>query len=497
MPDRQHYSAIKQVLLFFIFFIASTGNGHAGDFSSAVTAIINAHPGLSGAYVLEKGEESLLARGWLAGQAETGIEVQYFIWSTDNIGTLAAEALLSAAERGVAVRVLVDDLLIDADNDVLLALAAHPNAHIRIYNPRHSVGTSTLNRIINILTDFRGVNQRMHDKSFVVDGRIAIIGGRNMADEYFDYDHLYNFRDRDVLLIGPVATDIKANFELFWESDLSVPVEKLLEKQRRQLSQQRITEVYKNLHAYAQNPQNYEPQVRRMVDDIPQRIPGLLNDLVWEDIRFICDAPGKNPGNKGLGGGGATTDQLMTLIKQARRRVTIQSPYLVMPEGGFALFRSLTAKGVKVRISTNSLASTDNVQAFSGYSKQRQKLLDTGIEISEFRPDSIRKKQLIDRYQRLEKLSPDFSIHAKTMVIDGETLCIGTFNFDPRSANLNTEIGVIIKNKKIARQVEQQIRIDMQPGNSWNAQDIPDSQASLKKRLMLNFWKLLPLKPLL
>jgi len=151
----------------------------------------------TGAYILEKGEEALLGRAWLTQHAETSIDVQYFIWSSDNIGTLAAEGLLKAAERGVSVRVLVDDLLIDADDRSLLLLAAHPNVHIRIYNPNITVGTSLLARMFNALTDFRGVNQRMHDKTAIFDGIAGITGGRNMADEYFDFDHEYNFRERE------------------------------------------------------------------------------------------------------------------------------------------------------------------------------------------------------------------------------------------------------------------------------------------------------------
>jgi len=172
---------------------------------SLIDAHIAAHANQSGVYVLDKGEEALLARAWLADHAQKSIEVQYFIWSTDNIGILASESLLRAADRGVKVRVIVDDLLIDAPDKSLLALAKHPNIDIHIYNPQHSVGTPFHKRLLNIAVNFRGVNQRMHDKTFIVDGKIAITGGRNMAAEYFDYHHKYNFRDRDALLLGSVV----------------------------------------------------------------------------------------------------------------------------------------------------------------------------------------------------------------------------------------------------------------------------------------------------
>src|SRR4030095_11707614 len=188
---------------------------------------VAAHPGQSGSYVLDTGAEALIARAWLADPAEPTLDVQYFIWSTDNVGILAAESLLRAAERGVKVRVIVDDLLIDAPDESLLALAHHPNIDIRIYNPKSSVGTPVQKRVVNVTTDFRGVNQRMHNKILLIDGKVAITGGRNMADEYFDYDHEYNFRDRDVLLVGTVVNTMSASFEQFWASPLSVPVEEL------------------------------------------------------------------------------------------------------------------------------------------------------------------------------------------------------------------------------------------------------------------------------
>ena len=226
---------------------------------------IAAHPSQSGIYVLDKGEEALIARAWLADHAQKTIEVQYFIWSTDNIGILASEALLRAADRGVKVRVIVDDLLVDAPDKSLLALAKHPNVEIRIYNPQHSVGTPFHKRLLNIVVNFRGVNQRMHDKTLMVDGKLAITGGRNMAAEYFDYNQTYNFRDRDALLIGHVVTDMQTSFEKFWASPLSAPVEELYDglgiiQKHVTVKDAEIQKIYHDLHAYAQNPENFSPE---------------------------------------------------------------------------------------------------------------------------------------------------------------------------------------------------------------------------------------------
>jgi putative cardiolipin synthase len=459
--------------------------------------IIADHEGKSGVYVLEKGEESLLARAWLAEHSRTSIDIQYFIWSSDNIGILASEALLRAAERGVKVRILVDDLLIDAPPEALLALALHPNIDIRIYNPKISVGTSTVKRISNVVTTLRAVNQRMHDKTALFDGLVGIVGGRNMADEYYDYDHRYNFRDRDALVMGPAVTQMERSFARFWESPLAVPVEKLLAKKLKKITPTRLNVIYADLRTYAEKPENFAPEVRDALRNLPLKFEGLLREMVWDEIRFLSDTPGKNDGQSGLSGGGLVTTELATILRNAKKRVTIQSPYLIMPDGGLELFRHLVQQGVEVRISTNSLASTDNLMAFSGYRKQRRRILKSGIKVFEYKPEPVIRTALMERYPKLAKEAPVFALHAKSMVIDGETLFIGTFNLDPRSANLNTEVGILVRNQRLAAQVERNIEQDMLPGNSWNAADNPDRFASAAKRRKVKLLQVLPLKPLL
>ena len=463
---------------------------------------IAAHAGQTGAYVLDRGEDALQARAWLTEHARQSIEVQYFIWSTDNIGTLAAEALLRAAERGVKVRVIVDDLLIDAPDKSLLALALHPNIEIRIYNPQHKVGTPVHKRLLNVAVDFRGVNQRMHDKTFIVDGKLAITGGRNMADEYFDYDHEYNFRDRDALLLGEAVKAMRANFENFWASELSVPVESLydglgLMKKNVRVDSAEVQQIYRGLHDYAKSPENFSPLVRALIESTPEAFPAVAREVAWGKVDFIHDRPGKNGNRFRLDGGGQTTQALARLAEGARERIVIQSPYLVLSDEAVELFRKAIARGVKIRISTNSLASTDNIQAFSGYRNQRDRLLKMGMEIFEFRPDPAVQVKLMPRAAANAK-PPVFAIHAKSMVVDGKLAFIGTYNLDPRSENLNTEVGVVIHDPAVAGIVEQAIETDMQPGNSWNAaKDKPDQHGSLAKRSRIRLWQQIPIKPLL
>lgn len=470
--------------------------------SDFIDTQIASHPDKTGVFVLDKGEDALIARAWLADYAKQTIEVQYFIWSDDNIGTLASEALLRAADRGVMVRVIVDDLLINAPDQTLLALALHPNINIKIYNPQHSVGVPFHKRLINIITDFRGVNQRMHDKTFIVDGKIAITGGRNMATEYFDYNHSYNFRDRDVLLLGKDVAGIKSSFERFWKSPLSVSVEHLYDgigifKKNVQVEDSQVKEIYQSLHDYAQSSSNFSAYLRGVISNIHNAFNAISQQIIWTNVSVISDLPGKNKAS-GLAGGGQSTSALVQLVNASQKQITIQSPYLVMSDQAVSLFQSAINRGVKVRINTNSLAATDNIQAFSGYRNQRNQLLKMGVSIYEYKPNPIVKKHLIAASILAHKRSPKFAIHAKTMVIDSETVFIGTFNFDPRSENLNTEIGVVIHNTNLAKSVEKAIKTDMQPDNSWNAAtDNPDQYVSFTKRLKVCLLQALPIKALL
>jgi putative cardiolipin synthase len=481
-------------LLLMLMLICALGPVAAFD-RADVDAELAAHAGQTGTLVLERGEQALLVRAWLADNARRTIDVQYFIWSTDNIGILAAEALLRAADRGVRVRVIVDDLMVDAPDQSLRALAAHPNIDIRIYNPVHSVGVPWYRRLLGLVTNFRRANQRMHDKTLIVDSQLVITGGRNMADEYFDYDQAYNFRDRDALVIGGAALGVQQSFERFWSSELSVALEHQLPVA---LPPDQVQATYARLHRHAADPLNFATEVRNAIATVPESFPQLARDLRWSPVEFISDMPGKNDGRSGLGGGGLSTAALARLLESAQEEVLIQSPYLVLSDDALALFRRALSRGVRIRISTNSLASTDNLQAFSGYRSQRSKLLKMGIELHEFRPHPQVEREVMQRYAALRASPPVFAIHAKTMVTDRTAVFIGTYNLDPRSENLNTEVGVIIRDPVQATRVATAIETDMLPANSWNpATDRPDAAVGFWKRTKVRLWQLLPLRALL
>lgn len=437
----------------------------------------------TGVYVLEDGGNAMMARAWLCENAEKTIDIQYFIFSTDNVGLIACDYLVRAADRGVKVRILVDDLLVDAGPHEILTMDSHPNIEIRIYNPGVNLGKNFLSKGRKLLTDFKGANQRMHNKTFTVDGKVAITGGRNIADEYFDYDHDYNFRDRDVLLLGRSVADVHSSFEQFWNSGLSVPVTKLVDEPGNNFSD---TARFERLHQYACNPDNFWPQVREKIKALPDMFHAICQSgsLVWTDsVRFVSDTPGKN--DVGMHGGGVTTDALVYLISAAQHTVDIQSPYLVVTDEGLKLFADAVKRGVRVRILTNSLASTDNLPAFAGYQKIRKQLLNAGVDIYEFKPDAKERYDIMTgALQKKMNYTPTFGLHAKGMVIDGHIAVVGTYNLDPRSANLNTECVAIINNAKLAGGMLRIMETELLPENAWHTtlQFDPDAEAGRLKR---------------
>lgn len=419
----------------------------------------------TGVYLLEQGTEAILTRAWLTEYAEQTIDVQYFIFSTDNIGLIASDYLIQAADRGIRVRILVDDIMIDARGDELLLLDAHENLSIRIYNPLANIGKNLFQKVANLITDFHNFNQRMHNKTFTVDGKVSITGGRNIADEYFGYDHAFNFRDRDVLLIGGEVKAVQRSFDEFWNDSLSVPISQLVPKEYKKPS-------YQALHQYACDPVNFLPEIRAQIYNMPETIKAIQsgNTLHWlNNIEYVSDKPGKNTQHKFLGGGGLSTQRLIDLVKTAKHSITIQTPYLITTELSQNLFKELIDNGVEIKILTNSIASNDNFDAFNGYQRVRKSLLEIGVEIYEFKPDAqIRRKVMSEEMYRKLDTMPIFTLHAKSMVIDDKITVIATFNLDPRSANLNTESITIIPSTEIAKQVKTGMLIEMQPENAWH-----------------------------
>ncbi len=448
----------------------------------------------TGVYILEDGGGAIMDRAWLCEHAEKTIDIQYFIFATDNVGLIACDYLVRAADRGVKVRILIDDILVDAGPHELLTMDSHENIEIKIYNPGVNLGKNIVGKIKKLATDFKGANQRMHNKTFTVDGSVVITGGRNIADEYFDYDHEYNFRDRDVLLLGKTVKAVNNSFEEFWNSPLSVPVTQLVSEQRNDF---KAPGRFDRLHQYACNPDNFWPQIREKIKSLPDDFKKIQasGDLAWVDsVTFVSDAPGKNDVD-GLHGGGITTTQLTNLIRSAQKTIDIQSPYLIVTHEGLAILKAAADRKVRIRVLTNSLASTDNLPAFAGYQKVRKSLLEAGVEIFEFKPNAKERYEIMTgALQQKLNYTPKFGLHAKSMVIDGRTTVVGTYNLDPRSANLNTECVTVIYSEKVARAVLKGMETEFAPENSWQTTLTynPDNEAGKSKELKTWIKKVVP-----
>ncbi|MED5463573.1 MAG: phospholipase D family protein [Myxococcota bacterium] len=455
--------------------------------------VVEGQPRPTGTVVLEDGGSAIAARGWLTEMAERTIDIQYFIFSSDKVGLIAADFMLRAAQRGVKVRLIVDDLLVDGDAEFLAALDAHPNITIRVYNPNINIGKSMPGRFYSAITDFRGVNQRMHNKTFIVDGRVVITGGRNVADEYYDYNEEYNFRDRDVLLVGGVVEKVQASFEEYWDHPLVVSIKPLASE----TVPGRVEAAWEGLHRYACDDDIYWPQARKQLGAFPTLYRNWeeFGGIRWlDDVDFVWDTPGKNT-SKGMWGGGKTTTALMDLIKGAKKSVVIQTPYLVTSGLGQGLFASAIKRGVSVTILTNSLGATDNLMAFNGYRRNRDDLLRMGVKLYEFRPDAaIRRSIMTSSLAQEVETFPVFGLHAKTLVVDDDVVVVTTFNLDPRSANLNTECMTVIRSKEVAGEVLNEIGEELKPENAWRTtlHWDPDARASWYKRFMLLWFGVLP-----
>ena len=465
------------------------------ELSSQLATLTDSASTKTGIYVLEEGDMSMLFRAWLSESAEKTIDIQYFIFSADNIGLIAVDYILRAADRGIKVRLLVDDIMVEADADELLALDSHPNLSIKIYNPIANIGKNLPQKLYSLTTEFSEFNQRMHNKTFIVDNKVVITGGRNIANEYFDYDHEYNFRDRDVLMVGGATQEVSNSFSLFWDSNLSAPINDLVKANTSEIN----AEVkFEYLHQYACSPENFWPEVREKVYATPLLFQKLVEteQVLWVDqVSFVSDFPGKNEADSGLSGGGLSTDSLISLISKAKKSIHIQTPYLVTTELSQELFKKAIQKGVSVKILTNSLLSTDNLEAFSGYERERETLLNIGVDIYEFKPDAaFRFEVMKGALQKKLNYTPKFGLHAKSMAIDDEIAVIGTFNLDPRSANLNTECIAIIHDLAIAKKLRKTMEVELKTENAWHitSEYNPDAEAEISKRFQLWLRRIVP-----
>lgn len=418
-------------------FLAATDNTLLGRAIRAQTA---AHPGLSGIYPLLDGRDAFAARILLAQAAERTLDVQYYIWHGDMSGTLLFRALQSAADRGVRVRLLLDDNNTSGLDPALAALDTHPNIEVRLFNPF----VIRAPRAIGYLTDFRRLNRRMHNKSFTADNQATIIGGRNVGDEYFDAASGVVFADLDVIGAGPVVGEVSRDFDRYWASESSFPAGRILPP----VDPAAIAEILAAAQRVERDPAAvaYVAAIRAL-PFVRQLTEGTLA-VEWAPAQMISDDPAKGLGR-------AAREELMfekmqRIFGSPKLTVDLVSPYFVPGEFGVDLFSGFAKRGVKVRALTNSLEATDVAAVHAGYARRRRDLLEAGVKLYELRSQLARPAHA----QRDSAGSSGSSLHAKTFAVDGERLFIGSFNFDPRSASLNTEMGFVIESPALAGRMQ-------------------------------------------
>ena len=399
-----------------------------------VAAWMAKHPGKSGFYPLIAGMDALGARLGLIDRADRTIDAQYFLMKPDRAGRLFTSKLLEAADRGVRVRLLLDDIFTTVDDKAFEVLNQHPNIELRLFNPIGRGGVY----YANYLGNFKLANRRMHNKSFTVDNQVSIVGGRNIADEYFELLQDAEFRDFDILAIGPIAADVSETFDRFWNHKLAVPMEAYtigkelpdLATARASIDQQTINtnnEIFKRslsstiIQDLIKERSAYFPADSYVVTDDPEK---LLN-RVSEEYKVLIT-------------------EVATLVDEAVSEVVVITPYFIPGKGGVEFWRHITNKGVRVVIVTNSLASTNHTPVHSGYARYRHDMIDAGVELYEIRVDSSKVPDGSDE-QGYDKVT----LHTKAMTIDRNQLVIGSLNLDPRSIDINTEMGVVIENKEL------------------------------------------------
>ena len=438
--------------------LVSTDRGMLYATSQRVRAQLE--PGESAFWLLDRADFSFEARLALVDRAISSLDMQYFIWEADATSRLLARRVISAADRGVRIRLLLDDLTLKGQDDELYALSSHPNIEVRTFNPWRS--RSKLGRVTEFLRRSRTLNHRMHNKIITADGQFAVVGGRNIGDRYFGTWDAFVQNDLDVLAAGPIVRDVSASFDLYWNSDEAYPLASMLDARAAAIGDtgarlglaeftKLIEGVYleagASLSVYPVEAIGWDAFFESIIETFVPGIGRLEQDL--PDIRVARPVQLAAP--------------LYEFLAQARERVLLIAPYLIPDEEFIAMVADLEARGVEVVILTNSLASNNHIIAHSGYKDARRVLLEIGVDLFESRADS----SAIEHYT-VPPAEPAFlGLHSKAAVVDGRWSFIGSPNIDPRSLVLNTELGFFIDSPELARQVTALIERDLEPDTAW------------------------------
>ena len=408
------------------------------------------HPDLTGYLVLFEPLEALATRLSLIDKAEKRLDLQYYIWDNDKVGSLALHALIRAADRGVKIRLLIDDNNAKSTEGIFLALAQHPNIEVKLFNPYRF----RKYRALDMILDLKRINRRMHNKSFIADHQVALIGGRNMTNQYYNVSDNYQFSDVDVMLVGTAVKDISHSFDEYWSHEYAYKVQEVVNQSAHHLSyeslKRQLDEHYKRVTV-----QNYLDLTSNS-----QAIDSLMSrdiQLDWVKAEVVKDSPDKIKSKAKKKE--HLNFQLIQHLEQPEKNVDLISAYFVPEKKGAKMLTDLAKDGVKVRVLTNSFKANDVAVVHAFYGKYRQNLLEHGVQLYEFLP-ALNKNDLDKNTEDLAKKAKvsikglsRSSLHAKLMALDEKQVFIGSFNFDPRSAYLNTEIGVLLNSPPLAQAV--------------------------------------------
>ena len=386
--------------------------------------------------------------------ASDSIDLQTFLWHLDTVGALVLDHVIRAADRGVTVRILVDDTFLVHEDKLLLALADHPNIEYRVFNPfkRRSGGMAT-RQLLN-LGEFRRLDHRMHNKAMVVDNQVAIVGGRNIADEYFGLDENANFRDLELILGGNIARDVGAAFDGYWNDRWSFPIETI---SHDKASPEQLAEA-RRVAGDAPHPHTEEST---------EQLVTLWRDLVdgadtGQTLLFVDEPPEDNPKNRDEAPI-QVANALGDIFDRAASEIIVVSAYLIpTPELEGAVERAL-GRGVRVRILTNSIRSNNHLTAHSAYRNHISTLLESGAELHEVRIDAEHR----DRYMLPPVEEKMLALHAKALIIDDDQVFVGSANLDPRSLRINTEMGLLVTSESFNRSVRTAVDADFSVENAW------------------------------
>jgi putative cardiolipin synthase len=428
-------------------------------------AAVRAHPDAAGFRLYSVGVDGLLLRLELIRAAQGSLDLQYYIFHGDESGRLVTEALAQAAERGVQVRILIDDAETERGDEQLFALAGHPNIAIRVFNPWRYRGHNVVLRGLEWVFNKGRLDYRMHNKLFVADGTLALIGGRNIGDEYFQVDPESQYADDDLLVAGPAVPQLDATFTAFWDSESAVPAQALLSESR---SGRRTARAIAQRGTVPQKAAtagfNYQEKLAAnepLADVLAGTAP-----LSWAGYELACDSPDKKAVAEGWRAGRLTFGPVAHAIEHARSEVTIVNPYLVPTPEELALLERQRAAGRRVRILTTSLEASKDPLAQAGYTRYRVPLLESGVELFEIRarPGSRRGSGESKRLTR----TGNYGLHAKLMAFDAAVVFVGSMNFDQRSRWLNTEDGLVVHSAELAQETLRRFAAMTEPQNAYS-----------------------------